>query len=55
MQAEEELTRLKENHDQVLLEKDKAIEGLQIVVETKEREKTELQTQLDEERRYTSL
>lgn len=36
---------------QILLDKNKTIEELQVLVEAKEREKNELQTQLDEEKR----
>lgn len=49
--AEEEITKLKESHNEAIVEKDKVIEELQLLVKTAKKEKTELQTLLDEEKR----
>ncbi|XP_044171153.1 CAP-Gly domain-containing linker protein 1-like [Acropora millepora] len=49
--AEEEVVRLKETHSKALVEKNKVIKELQKLVEAKEGEKGDLQTQLEEERR----
>lgn len=51
--AEQELINVRKKHEEALQESTKSIDALKSLVEVAEKEKGELNLQLEEERRYT--